>query len=91
MTDRGVVQRTRRDRRWKAECRICSCPAKQFVITLYKKGILGHLGGSEVERLPSAQGVIPGSWDQVPIGLPAGSLLLPLPVYLPLSVCLMNK
>ena len=31
---------------------------------------LGSLGGSEVERLPSAQGMIPG--------LPAGSLLLPL-------------
>ena len=27
---------------------------------------LGRLGGSGVERLPSAQGVILGSWDQVP-------------------------
>ena len=27
--------------------------------------IQGRLGGSAVERLPSAQGVIPGSWDQV--------------------------
>ena len=27
---------------------------------------LGHLGGSVVERLPSAQGVILGPWDQVP-------------------------
>ena len=26
---------------------------------------MGHLGGSLVERLRSAQGVIPGSWDQV--------------------------
>ena len=26
----------------------------------------GHLGGSVVERLPLAQGVIPGSWDRVP-------------------------
>ena len=25
----------------------------------------GCLGGSMVERLPSAQGVIPGSWDRV--------------------------
>ena len=25
----------------------------------------GHLGGSVVERLPLAQVVIPGSWDQV--------------------------
>ena len=27
---------------------------------------LGRLGGSAVERLPSAQDVIPGSWDRVP-------------------------
>ena len=26
----------------------------------------GHLGGSVVEHLPLAQGVIPGSWDRVP-------------------------
>ena len=26
----------------------------------------GHLGGSVVERLPSAQGVILESWDRVP-------------------------
>ena len=35
-----------------------------------------------VEHLPSAQVVIPGSWDQV--------LLLPLPVSLPLSLCLLR-
>ena len=45
----------------------------------------GCLGGSVDERLPLAQGMIPGSWDQV---LHQGSLLLPLPVSLPLSVCL---
>ena len=28
--------------------------------------LLGHLGGSVVERLPSAQSVIPTSWDRVP-------------------------
>ena len=27
---------------------------------------MGHLGGSVVERLPLAQVIIPGSWDQVP-------------------------
>ena len=27
---------------------------------------MGRLGGSVVERLPSAQGVIPESWDQAP-------------------------
>ena len=28
-----------------------------------KKSVLGRLSGSVVERLPSAQVVIPGSWD----------------------------
>ena len=32
----------------------------------FKKERRGHLGGSEVEGLPLAQGVIPGSWDRVP-------------------------
>ena len=32
----------------------------------------GCLGGSAVERLPSAQGVIPGSRIEFHIGLPAG-------------------
>ena len=27
--------------------------------------IKGHLGGSVVEHLPLAQGVMPGSWDRV--------------------------
>ena len=42
----------------------------------------GHLGGSAVERLPSAQGTRIGSH----IGLPSWSLLLPLPVSLPVSL-----
>ena len=48
---------------------------------------LGHLGGSMVERLPSAQGMIPGSWDRVLHQAPYREPALPLP----LSVCLMNK
>ena len=40
-----------------------------------------------LEHLPLVQVVIPGSWD----GFLAGSLLLPLPMSLPLSVSLMNK
>ena len=32
----------------------------------FENGQRGHLGGSVVERLPSAQGVILGSWDRVP-------------------------
>ena len=51
----------------------------------------GCLGGSAVEYLPSAQGVIPGSGIESHIGLTTGSLLLPLPVSLPLSPSLMNK
>ena len=36
---------------------------------------------------PSAQGVILETWDRVHVRLPAWSLLLPLPVSLPLCVC----
>ena len=46
----------------------------------------GCLGGSVVEHLPSAQGVIPRSWIKACIRLPAGSLLLPLPMSLHLCV-----
>ena len=34
--------------------------------TLIRLPPLGHLGGSVVERLPSARIVIPASWDRVP-------------------------
>ena len=30
----------------------------------------GRLGGSEVQRLPLAQVVTPGSWDRVPLRAP---------------------
>ena len=48
----------------------------------------GHLGGLAVEHLPSAHVMIPGPGMESHTGLPAGSLLLPLPVLLPLSLCL---
>ena len=48
----------------------------------------GHIGGPVVERLPLAQVVIRGPGMESHIGLPAESLLLPLPMSLPLSVCL---
>ena len=51
----------------------------------------GHLGGSAVEHLPSAQGVIPGARIESHIRLPTGSLLLPLPMSLPLSVCVFHE
>ena len=60
-------------------------------ISLLKTSIGGHLGGLAVEHLPLAQGMILGSWDQVlHQDSPQGSLLLllPLPMSLPLSVCL---
>ena len=50
----------------------------------YKELAQGHLGGAAVEHLPLAQGMILGSWDQVLHRLPTGSLLLPLPMSLPL-------
>ena len=53
--------------------------------------LVGHLGGLVVERLPLAQAVTQGSWDESNVQLPAGSLLLPPPLSLPLSVSLMNK
>ena len=53
------------------------------------KEILRDLGGSVVEHLPLAQVGILGSWDWVLHQ--AHRRALPLPVFLPLSVSLMNK
>ena len=58
--------------------------AGEAVMTLYLSSRWGHLWGSVVEHLPSTQGVTRGSGIESRIGLPAGSLLLPLPVSLPL-------
>ena len=48
----------------------------------------GHLGGSVVEHLPSAEGMIWGPGIESHTGLPARSLLLSLPMSLPLFPCL---
>ena len=48
----------------------------------------GHLGGSAVEHLLLVQGMIRGPGIESHIRLPEWSLLLPLPVSLPLSLCL---
>ena len=50
-----------------------------------------HLGGSAVECLPSAQDVIPGSRIKSYIGILAGSLLLPLLMALPFSLCVSHE
>ena len=60
----------------------------QGLPNLVKDNFRGHLGGLVVERLPSAQVMIPWSMDESCIRLPAGSLLLALPMSLPLTVCL---
>ena len=51
----------------------------------------GCLGGSAVVHLPLAQGMILGSRIESRIRLPVWSLLLPLPMSLPLSLSHMNK
>ena len=49
----------------------------------------GSLGGAAVWRLPLAQGAILETRDRIPRRAPgAWSLLLPLPISLPVSVCL---
>ena len=62
--------------------------------------VLHFLGGGgvlirELQKgtwcLPLAQGTIPGPGIESHVGLPAWSLLLPLPVSMPLSVPFMNK
>ena len=53
------------------------------------KSVEGHLGGSVVEHLPLAQVVILGPGIKSCIGVPSGSLLLPLSMSLLLSVCLL--
>ena len=57
-----------------------------FVFSWLSKENEGPLGGSAVEHLPSAQGVIPGSRIKSHFGFAVRSLLLPLPVALPLSL-----
>ena len=52
------------------------------------KKVLGTPGWLAVERLPSAQGMIPRSGIEFCVRLPVRSLLLPLPMSLPLSLCL---
>ena len=52
---------------------------------------LGCLGGSAVESLPVAQGVILDSQDRVPHRAPCMELFLSLPMSLPLCVCVSHE
>ena len=55
----------------------------------FENATVGSLGGTVVWRLPLAQGAILETWDRIPRRAPgAWSLLLPLPMSLPLSVSL---
>ena len=54
--------------------------------------VLGSVGGSAVEHLPLAQGVIPGLWDRVPHQAPCEEPASPSAyVIASLSVSIMNK
>ena len=57
-----------------------------------KSLVLGHLSGSVVERLPSAQVMTPGSWDRVLHRAPCMEPASPSAyISVSLSVSLMNK
>ena len=57
-----------------------------------KKNWMGSLGGAAIWRLPLAQGAILETRDRIPHRAPsAWSLLLPLPMSLPLSLCDYHK
>ena len=60
---------------------------------LKNESILGHLGGSVVEHLSLAQGMIPESWDRFPHGDPCMEPASPSACVsaLSLSLSLMNK
>ena len=64
-----------------------------IIYTFFKKmEALGRLGGLAIERLPLAQVVIPGSWDQVPHRSPLQGAASPSAyVSASVSVSLMNK
>ena len=73
---------------WKATCRRIKLTTSY---TIHKSKINMDeecLGGSAVEHLPSAQGVVMETRDQVHFILLSWSVLLPLPMSLPLSLSL---
>ena len=62
----GVVGMSKGDQKIKSPRYISPRGVMHSVVTTVKDTALqGHLGGSVVERLPLAQGMILGSWDRV--------------------------
>ena len=64
--------------------------AKSWIWNRHENTFGGHLGGSVVERLPLAQGVIPGSQDGVPHWAPHGEPVSP-STYVSASLCDSHK
>ena len=58
----GASSSVKHFRHWRPE--ECMPPESLFNMAEKSHG-WGRLGGSVIERLPLAQGVIPGSWDRV--------------------------
>ena len=56
----------------------------------FEVGAEGRPGGSAVKHLPSAQVVIPGSWDRILHRAPCMELASP-SAYVSSSLCLVNK
>ena len=63
---------------------ICNIPGPQI------SHILGHLGGSVIERLPLAQVMIPESWDQIPYQAPQRKPASP-SAYIPASLSVSHE
>ena len=70
---------------------------KEILVSHIRKLMMGgHLRGSAVEHLPSVQGMILGSWDQVPHQAPCVEPASPSPcvsayLSLSLSLCISHK
>ena len=62
------------------------------MVVFHKQTLSGYLGGSVVERLPSAQVVILGSWGRVPDRAPGGEPASPsASLCFCLSLCVSHK
>ena len=60
------------------------------IVIVVKKWILGHLDGSVFEHLPSAQVIIPGSWDRILHQAPHAEPASP-SAYVSVSLCVSHE